>query len=55
MGGRESWALGKSFFAVLLVVALGHLPLHLPSGWSTFHLPYRAVGSPELPISEGGL
>lgn len=55
MGGRQSWALGKSFFAVLLIVALGHLPLDLPSGWSTFHLPSRAVGSRELPTSEGGL
>lgn len=55
MGGRHCWALGKSFFAVLLVVALGHLPLDLPSGWSTFHLLSRAVGSPELPTPEGGL
>lgn len=54
MGGRQSLALGKNFFPVVLVVALGHLALNLP-GRSTFHLLYRAVGSPELPISEDGL
>lgn len=47
MGGRQSWALGRSLSLILLVVvALG---LDLLSGRSTFHLPYKGVGSSELP------
>lgn len=49
MGGRQGWAQGKSSFLILLVVTLDHLPLDLPSGRGISHLPYRAVGSPELP------